>query len=143
MLETAINNPDEQTIKDILAAKPVIAMVGLSPKTDRDSHRVAKYLLENGYKVIPVHPQAEEILGQKAYPTLADIPEKVDLVDVFRKPEAMPPIAQAAVDKGAGVLWMQLGIRNDEAAALAAEAGLTVVQDLCMKIEHHRLLATP
>lgn len=143
MIESAPNNPAPEVLEEILASDPTIAMVGLSPKPDRDSHRVAQYLLQHGYRVIPVHPKAEEILGQKVYPSLAAIGQKIDLVDVFRKPEAVVPIAQAAVEVGAKVLWLQLGVRNDEAAAIAAAAGLTVVQDLCIKIEHHRLLGTP
>ncbi|MCH7851153.1 MAG: CoA-binding protein [Candidatus Marinimicrobia bacterium] len=115
-----------------------IAVVGLSPKPERASHDVARYLLDQGYKIIPVNPVQEQILGLKCYPDLSAIPEPVDLVNVFRRPEHCPPIAEEAVAIGAKALWLQLGIANDEAARLASDGGLLVVMDHCIKIEHAR-----
>jgi predicted CoA-binding protein len=133
-------NPDQDGIRDILTQARTIAVVGLSPDPARDSHRVAAYLIEHGYRVIPVNPKEQTILGQKVYPDLAAIPEPVDVVDVFRASEHVPPIAEAATRLGAKALWLQLGVRHDEAARKAAGAGLAVVQDLCIKVEHHCLL---
>jgi predicted CoA-binding protein len=118
-----------------------VAMVGASPDWNRPSYFVMKYLLRKGYHVIPVNPKAAggEILGQRVYASLADIPEPVDVVDVFRRADAVPGIVAEAIRIGARVVWLQLTIRNDEAAATAEEAGLTVVQDRCMKIEYGRL----
>jgi predicted CoA-binding protein len=124
----------------ILAQSRTIAVVGLSANWYRPSYFAAKYLQEHGYRVIPVNPSYAEVLGERCHPTVAAIPDPVDVVDVFRKPEEMVPLAREAVAKGARVLWMQLGIRNDEAARIACEAGLDVVMDRCMKIEHARIL---
>lgn len=115
-----------------------IAMVGLSNNPFRPSHFAAIYMLANGYNIIPVNPAATEILGRKCYPSLRDIPEKVDIVDVFRKPADVPPLVDEAVAIGAKVFWMQLGVINEEAARKAIEAGLEVVMDRCVKIEHAR-----
>jgi predicted CoA-binding protein len=117
-----------------------IAVVGLSDKPDRDSYRVAKYLQEHGYRIIPVNPNVEEVLGEMCYASLADIAAQVDIVDVFRRPEAVPPVAQAAIDAGAGMLWLQSGIVNHEAAEMARAAGLQVVMDRCIMVDHRRLL---
>ena len=125
----------DNDIQSILALK-TIAVVGLSPNMARPSHDVSRYMLAQGYRIIPVHPGHAEILGLKAYPALEAIPDPVDVVDVFRRPEHIIPIARAAVAVGAKALWLQLGIVNDEAVAIAEEAGLLVVQDRCMKIEH-------
>jgi len=124
----------------ILTSYKTIAMVGLSADPMRPSHFAAIYLLAEGYDVIPVNPRAAggEILGQPVYASLAEIPRPVEIVDVFRKPADVPPIAEQAVAIGAKVLWLQLGIVNDEAARIAREAGLEVVQDRCVKIEHAR-----
>ena len=127
----------EQSIDRILAMS-TIAVVGLSPKEERASNEVARYLLDHGYRIIPVNPVQEEILGQKCYPNLAAIDEPVDVVDVFRRPEHCPPIAEEAVSIGAKALWLQLGIASDEAARIASTGGLLVVMDHCMKIEHRR-----
>jgi predicted CoA-binding protein len=118
-----------------------VAMVGASPDWNRPSYFVMKYLLRKGYKVIPVNPKAAggEILGQRVYASLKDIPEHVDVVDVFRRHDAVPGIVDEAIAMGANVVWLQLGIRHAEAAATAEAAGLTVVQDRCMKIEYGRL----
>ncbi len=130
---------DNATVRRVLTDSRTIAMVGLSGNWYRPSYFAAKYLLDRGYKVIPVNPNYTEVLGQKAYPDLASIPEPVDVVDLFQRAEAVPQYVQPAIDMGAKVLWLQLGIVNDEAAAQASAAGLTVVQDRCMKIEYARL----
>jgi len=127
-------------LRRILAQSRVIAVVGLSPNWYRPSFFAAKYMQEHGYRAIPVNPNASEILGEKSYPSIAAIPVPVDIVDCFRKPEEMPDLARAAVAKGAKVFWMQLGLRNDEAAKIANDAGLDVVQNRCVKIEHARLM---
>jgi uncharacterized protein len=124
----------------ILTRSRVIAVVGLSPNWYRPSYFAAKYMQEHGYRTIPVNPNATEILGEKCYPTIAAIPGGVDIVDCFRQPEEMPALAREAVAKGAKVLWMQLGIRSEEAARIASEAGLDVVQNRCVKIEHARIM---
>ncbi|MDB5081011.1 MAG: CoA-binding protein [Chloroflexi bacterium] len=115
-----------------------IAMVGLSNNPFRPSHFAAIYLLANGYNIIPVNPACQEILGRKCYASLKDIPEPVDIVDVFRKPGDVPPLVDDAVAIGAKVLWLQLGVINEEAANKALAAGLEVVMDRCVKIEHAR-----
>ena len=130
---------DIPTLRRVLAENRVVAMVGLSASWHRPSYFAAKYLLDHGYRVIPVNPRYEEVLGQRCYPTLKDIPDPVDVVDCFRPARDIPPLARDAVDMGARVLWMQLGIVNEEAAALARDAGLEVVMNRCMKIEYARL----
>ena len=127
-------------LRRVLAQHRTIAVVGLSANWYRPSYFAAKYMLDHGYRVIPVNPAYREVLGQLCYPSIAEIPGPVDIVDAFRKPAEMPAIAREAVAKGAKVLWMQLGIRNDEAARIAMDAGLDVVADRCVKIEHARIL---
>jgi predicted CoA-binding protein len=127
-------------LRRILMRSRTIAVVGLSANWYRPSYFAAKYMLDHGYRMIPVNPNYREILGQPCYPGVAQIPGAVDIVDCFRKPEEMVPLAREAIDKGAKVLWMQLGIRNDEAAQLASAAGLEVVMNRCVKIEHARIL---
>jgi predicted CoA-binding protein len=124
----------------LLTTYKTIAMVGLSPDPMRPSHFAAIYMLSNGYDVIPVNPRVagQEILGQKVYASLADIPRPVEIVDVFRKPSECVPIAEQAVAIGAKVFWMQLGVINDEAIRIAREGGLETVQNRCVKIEHAR-----
>ncbi len=133
---------EDSKLKEILESCQVIAIVGLSPKQDRPSYRVASYLQAQGYKIVPVNPGVQEILGEKAYASLLDIPEdiKVDIVDVFRRSQDVPPIAQETIERRAKVLWLQEGIVNEEAAQRAVEAGILVVQDRCMLKEHRRLL---
>lgn len=128
-------------IRDILRNTRTIAMVGASPKSNRPSYFAMKYLLQRGYRVIPVNPghEGKEILGQKVYARLADIPEKIDMVDIFRNSEAAGPITDEAIAIGADVVWMQLDVRNDEAARRAEAAGLKVVMNRCPKIEFARL----
>lgn len=125
-------------IDEILKTSRTIAVVGLSPKNDRPSYRVAEYLKAQGYRIFPVHPTADEILGEPVYRRVEDIPEPIDIVDVFRKSEDTPPVAESAVRAQAKVLWLQLGIENDVAASIAETAGLQVVQNRCLKIEHER-----
>jgi len=127
-------------LRRILAQTKSIAVVGLSANWYRPSHFAAKYMQDKGYRVIPVNPSYTEVLGQRCYPNLAAIGEPVDVVDCFRKSEDIVPIAREAVAIGAKVLWMQLGIRNEEAARIALDAGLDVVMDRCVKIEHARIL---
>jgi predicted CoA-binding protein len=130
---------DINTLRRILKECRVLAVVGLSAQWHRPSHFAAKYMLEHGYRVIPVNPQYREVLGQKCYASLREIPEKVDLVDVFRKTAEVLPVARDAVAIGARVFWQQLGVRNEEAAALVQAAGMDSVMDRCVKIEHGRL----
>jgi predicted CoA-binding protein len=125
----------QPNICEILDRYRTIAVVGLSPKPVRDSHMVARFLKEHGYRIIPVNPGQKEILGEKCYPSLSEIPEAVEIVDVFRKPEAIPGIADEAIRIGAEVFWMQLGIRHEEAAKKLTESGIDVVMDRCIKIE--------
>jgi predicted CoA-binding protein len=127
-------------IRRILAQSRTIAIVGLSANWYRPSYFAAKYMQDRGYRIVPVNPIYGEILGQKCYPDLAAIPDRVDIVDCFRKDEDMPPVAAGAVAIGAKVLWMQLGIRSPAAAQTALDAGLDVVLDRCVKIEHARIL---
>jgi len=127
-------------LRRILSRSRTIAVVGLSANWYRPSYFAAKYMQDHGYRVIPVNPNYKEILGERCYPDVASIPEAVDVVDCFRKPEEMPALAREAVAKEAKVLWMQLGIRNDEAARIASDAGLDVVENHCVKIEHARLM---
>ena len=127
-------------IRRILGQSRTIAVVGLSAQWYRPSHFAAKYMQDHGYRIIPVNPNYSEVLGEKCYAKLTDIPDPVDIVDCFRKPEEMPAIARDAVKIHAKVLWMQLGIVNDEAEKIAADGGLEVVADRCVKIEHARIL---
>jgi len=135
---------DDLYLRRILRETRTIAMVGLSANWNRPSYFAAKYLLDRGYKVIPVNPAAagQEILGQKVYGSLAELPQKADMVDIFRNSEAAGPITDDAIKHGAKVVWMQLGVRNDEAAKRAEDARLKVVMNRCPKIEHSRLSGT-
>ncbi|MDD5251061.1 MAG: CoA-binding protein [Patescibacteria group bacterium] len=130
---------DEQ-IRDILTNYRTIASVGLSSKPDRPSFGVASYLKEKGYRVIPVNPNETEVLGEKAYPDLESVPEPVEIVQIFRRSEAVPEIVEAAIRRGAKVVWMQDGAGNPDAAKRAEAAGLVAVVDDCMMREHRRLL---
>jgi hypothetical protein len=130
---------DINTLRRILSQNRVIAVVGLSADWFRPSYFAAKYMQEHGYTVIPVNPRYPEVLGQKCYKSLRDIPGKVDMVDCFRKTADIGPIAEDAIAIGARVLWQQLGVKNEEAAARARAAGLEAVMDRCVKIEHGRL----
>jgi len=130
---------DINTLRRILHDSRALAVVGLSADWFRPSYFAAKYMQEHGYRIIPVNPKYESILGEKCYKSLRDIPEKVDLVDVFRKSHDVMPIAEEAIAIGAKVLWQQLGVKNEAAAAKARAAGLEAVMDRCVKIEHGRL----
>lgn len=132
---------DETYIRGILRQTKVIAMVGASANWNRPSYFAMKYLQAKGFRVIPVNPRevGKEILGEKVYASVLEIPDAVDMVDCFRAPDAIPEIAHEAVQKGAGILWMQLGVRSDEGAAIAEAAGLKVVMNRCPKIEYGRL----
>ncbi len=133
------SNPPSEEITRILNESKTIAVVGLSDNPERDSHRVAKYLMEKGYRVIPVNPGKSEILGEKCYPDLASVPEKIDVVDVFRSVDAIPGIVDEAIRVGARTVWMQLGLAHKASAEKARKAGLGVVQGKCIKVEHSRI----
>jgi predicted CoA-binding protein len=130
---------DIGTLRRILKENRVIAVVGLSAEWHRPSYFAAKYMQEHGYRIVPVNPKYDAVLGEKCYKRLGDIPEKIDIVDVFRRSEDVMPVAEAAIAIGAKVLWQQLGVRNELAAAKARAAGLETVLDRCVKIEHGRL----
>ena len=129
---------DSDKIRRILRASKTIAVVGLSAQWHRPSYFAAKYMQEHGYRVIPVNPGQDSIMGEKCYKRLSDIPVKVDIVDCFRKSSDIPPIADEAIAIGAKVLWMQLGVENAEARRKAEAAGLEVIENHCVKIEHGR-----
>jgi len=129
---------DPLTIQRVLHSAKTIAIVGLSGNELRASNFVGYYLKRHGYRVIPVNPRETEILGEKSYPSLLDIPEPVDIVDVFRNPDALPGIARDAVAIGAGTLWCQFGVINLEGAQIAEDGGVTVIMDRCLKVEHAR-----
>ena len=128
----------DSEIREILSMKNV-AVVGMSKNPEKDAHQIPKYLMNSGYNVIPVNPTADEILGKKCYKNLREIPGNVDIVDVFRPSEDMPPIVKDAIAKGVKVVWMQLGISNEEATREASEKGIRVVYNRCMMEEHRRL----
>jgi uncharacterized protein len=130
----------DSELRDLISSVRTIAVVGLSPKANRDSHRVAKYLKEQGFTIIPVNPNADEVLGETSYPTLEDVPHPVDLVNVFRRSEHTPEIARGAVKIGARAIWMQIDVVNDEAARIASEGGLDVVMDKCLMVKHGMLM---
>jgi predicted CoA-binding protein len=130
------------TESDVLKRYRNIAVVGLSNDPARASLSVAKYMQDHGYRIIPVNPAETEVLGEKAYPDLAAVPEPVEIVDLFKRSEHVPPFVDQAIAIGAKVIWMQSGISNSEAAAKAREAGLEVIQDTCIRTAHRRLMAS-
>ena len=135
-----------ETIHSILQNCRTIAVVGLSPKPQRDSHHVAEYLQQQGYRIVPINPMATEILGERCWPSLTEAAQhlgalRIDLVDVFRNSADVPPIADEAIAIGAQALWLQLGVQNDTACERARAAGLQVVQNHCVLVEHQRLVA--
>ena len=129
-------NPTDKEIFEILSHAKTIAMVGASANPEKTSHGIMKKLQSVGYRVIPVNPNEKEVLGEKCYASLLDIPEKIDIVNVFRRPETTVPIAEEAVKIKAKVLWLQLGIINEETAAIAKQGGLTVIMDTCIAVMH-------
>jgi predicted CoA-binding protein len=131
---------NDQMMKAILSSARTIASVGLSSNQEKESYWIVAYLQDQGYRIIPVNPTADEILGEKSYPDLESVPEKIDVVQVFRKPEDVPPVVDSAIRVGAKVVWMQEGIVHEEAAQKAREAGLQVVMDACMRVTHRRLI---
>ncbi len=134
-----IQLPPVERLKTLFAEMQNIAVVGLSPKESRPSHQVARYLQDAGYTIIPVNPGQEEILGQKCYPDLLSIDGAVDVVDIFRRPEQVEPVVRDALSIGARVVWMQQGIVNEQAAKIAEDAGLMVIMDRCLKVDHMQL----
>lgn len=130
----------DKVMKEILLSVKTIASFGLSSNQEKESYWIVSYLQEQGYRIIPVNPTATEILGEKVYPDLETIPDKVDVVQVFRKSEDVPPVVDSAIKIGAKVVWMQEGIVNEEAAQKARAAGLQVVMDACMRATHRRLI---
>jgi predicted CoA-binding protein len=129
-------NPPDQDLTQLLTSAKTIAMVGASSKPDRSSHGIMRKLQQVGYHVIPVNPHETEVLGERAYPSLTEVPDRIDIVDVFRRAEYTPAIADEAVKAGAKALWLQQGIENEDAAARAAAGGLTVVMDACIGTMH-------
>jgi len=136
--------PDDESLRELLRRARTIAVVGLSADPTRASFRVAAYLQRQGYRIIPVNPAlTEPVLGETPYARLTDVPLPIDIVDVFRRPEQVPPIAADAVAAHAGTLWLQRGIRSDAGAAIARAAGLTVVMNRCLMVDHQALLGAP
>lgn len=131
---------DEKTIASILKNAKTIAVVGASPKPWRDSGSIGQYLIHKGYEVFPVNPKYEEVLGRKCYSDLKSIPKKIDIVDIFRNPDQVEPVIDEAISIKAGTVWMQLGVVNKKAAQKAKKAGLNVVMDHCIAVEHSRLI---
>ena len=140
-----LSNASDAEIDGILASARTIAVVGLSDRPNRDSFTVARYLQAHGYRIIPVNPMVAEVLGERSYPDLGSIPPEVaiDVVDIFRQPKFIPAVVDGAIARGAKVVWMQLGLAHNAAAEKARAAGLAVVMDRCMKIEHARRSALP
>ena len=132
----------DEEIKRILTEYRVVAVVGMSRDARKPGSYVPRFLKRHGYKIIPVNPMADEILGLKSYPSLLDIPEEIEVVEVFRRPEYTPPVAEEAVKKGAKVLWLQEGIYNPKAVEIARRGGLTAVWNRCMMVEHNRLFGS-
>jgi len=137
----AFANPPDAVIREILASPRTIAVVGCSPDPGRDSNHIARLLIARGHRVIPVNPRSEEILGRPSFPSLRSVPEPVEMVDVFRRSEEVASVASDAIDIGARILWLQLGVIDADAAERARAAGLTVVMDRCPAIEYRRLFA--
>ena len=136
----SFQNPDDQAIANVLKRMRNVAVVGISLKTDRPSHGIARFLIGQGIEVYGVNPLLDEVLGIKVYPSLADIPGPIDLVDVFRRSDTVPPVVAEAIAVGAGAIWLQEGVIHEEAAAKATEAGIEVVMDRCLYKEWLRLM---
>jgi len=129
-------------VAQILKTYKTIAVVGLSANPERPSYGVTEYMQKAGYRIIPVNPSEREVLGEKSYGRLEDVPEKIEIVDIFRRAEDVPPVVDSAIRVGAKVIWMQLGIENSAAAEQARAAGLVVVEDACIFVEHRKMLRT-
>ncbi|MGI0131579.1 MAG: CoA-binding protein [Thermoplasmata archaeon] len=138
-------DPDEVSLRQMLETARTIAVVGLSDKRERDSNEVARYLQSVGYRVIPVNPSLTEVLGERAYPSLSAIPSeiRVDLVDIFRRSDQVPPIVEEAVRRGVGVIWMQLGVESARGSELAEAHHIQVVENQCIMVQHRRLGVPP
>lgn len=132
-------NPSDEEIKEILSKYRTVAVIGMSKNPEKEAHSIPLYLKRKGYRVIPVNPTADEILGEKAYKSLKEVPDQVDIVDVFRPSEDVPNYVDAVIEKGPKVFWLQLGIENTLAQEKVASAGITVVYNKCMMAEHRRL----
>lgn len=132
----AWENPSNEKVKEILETAKTIAVVGLSNNPDRTSYQISKIMQENGYKIIPVNPTVDEVLGEKAYAALEEVPEEVDIINVFRRPEFLPDIAKDAAKTDCRVFWAQQGVINEEAYDYLRERGFTVIMDLCIKVQH-------
>jgi predicted CoA-binding protein len=135
-----IQLPPLQQIQAIFQDNTIIAVVGLSPRPERPSHQVARYMLSAGYRIIPVNPGHSEILGQVCYPDLCSVPEHIDIVNIFRRSDQVLPVVQDAITQKSKVIWMQEGIVNEAAARLAEGHGLTVIMDRCIKVDHQQYL---
>lgn len=135
-----IENPANERIKQILQDSKTIAVVGLSDNPARTSYQISKIMQENGYKIIPVNPMIKEVLGEKSYPSLKDIAEPIDIINVFRRSEYLPSIAKEAAETKAEIFWAQLGIANEEAFAYLTKRGFTVIMDTCIKVAHSMLI---
>jgi uncharacterized protein len=135
----------DPAMRDLLTRARTIAVVGLSDKPDRDSHRIAQYLQSEGYRIFPVNPMISSVLGEVSYPSLASIPPdvKIDIVDIFRRSEEVGPIVDEAVRRGVGAIWMQLGVKNEAAASIAQAHHVPVYQDTCIMVQHKRLRIAP
>jgi predicted CoA-binding protein len=133
-------HPSDKQIKELLKNARTIAVVGLSSSRMRASYGVSQYMQAAGYRIIPVNPNERDVLGEKAYACLEDVPEKIDIVDVFRRSQFVPPVVDSAIRVGAGAIWMQEGVYDDSAAQRARDAGLFVIMDSCILKEHRRLL---
>ncbi len=131
-----MKNPSNEQLKQILQESKTIAVVGLSDKEERTSYQISKIMQENGYRIIPVNPMVDEVLGEKSYATLEEIPEKIDIINVFRRSEFLPDIARDAINTDCKIFWAQLGVENEEAYQLLKEHDFTVIMDLCIKVVH-------
>lgn len=140
MLQGITLAKNESEIRTVLNNSRVIAVVGSSPSPDKDSYRITEFLIKKGYKVYPVNPNYEEILSVKCYSNLTEIPEKIDIVNIFRRPEFVQPVVIEAIQAEASVVWFQYGVGSDKAIKYALENNLTVVNDRCIKVEHVRLI---
>ncbi len=140
--EIAEQNPPDEWVKASLERYNVVAIVGLSPKPERPSYKVAKYLKEHYYRIVPVNPGQREILGETCYPRLRAIPFPVDVVDIFRRPDAIPAVVDDAIEIGAKLVWMQLGLAHNQAAYKARKAGIEVVMNRCIKVEHMKMFGS-